>query len=310
MYNESLKNKYINERILYNNNVDQVLYGIFNNSEKMEKELDKDLSCFTVSEIIEFYKSLCSTSCLYLNVINGQLKYYTQYCMTNNIVTDGQNHYDEIDIAVLNSCINIGLANASIITRKDLLHMCGSFLNVSDEVLALAVFEGISGKYNLELKYLKKSDINGNIITLYNGRQLEISDKLIELINESCDVYVYNSYAMTGGKGKELIYNSDDDTAIKDLPQTQPSNPERDAMRIRKRIWGKMMKLQQTAGSVAFTIGNLNESGRIEMARKLINNGATIEEALRDKELEYRYGRIQWLSPYIDKYGFKLQAEE
>ena len=62
---------------------------------------NKDCSEFTVAEIINFYKSLCSTSFYTMKNTNGFLKAYTSYCIKNNLVKDGQNHYTEISDELL-----------------------------------------------------------------------------------------------------------------------------------------------------------------------------------------------------------------
>ena len=76
-YNTDLKIQYIEEKskeVIIPNNY---LECQFNKTNKLESELDKDLSNFTVYEIIEYYKMLNVSSLDTLFPMNSQFSMYT-----------------------------------------------------------------------------------------------------------------------------------------------------------------------------------------------------------------------------------------
>ena len=70
MFNEEYKKKYLEEIVSSDKykRGDGIISTYFNLSEDMETTLNKDVANFTLSEIIDFYKSICTTSELYLAV--------------------------------------------------------------------------------------------------------------------------------------------------------------------------------------------------------------------------------------------------
>ena len=124
MYNEELKLEYIKENKDRNFALEEISKRLFNQIEETEIKFGKDCCEFTISEIIDYYKSRLSASLESLNVINSNLKLYTNWCMVKKgMVEDHQNHYMEISIELLNQCLNLGLTMSKIISRKDLFNM-------------------------------------------------------------------------------------------------------------------------------------------------------------------------------------------
>ena len=204
-YNEDFKKQYLidnqSRNIYLKSNVDL----LFRRIAPMEAQLGKDLYDFSVEEILGYYKYLLTPSLESLMVMNNQYKLYVAYAIRKGMVKDNQNHYDEIDMPTLNTCVYIGLANAKIISRKDLIDILESsdVENVSDKVIALALFEGVCGKELRELTLLKPQDIDKktNIAMLDGGRKLKLSDKLVGWCFESADEYTYyNSMNRMGNK--------------------------------------------------------------------------------------------------------------
>ena len=217
-YNKEFKEQYLydnqSRNIFLKSNVDL----LFRRIAPLEHQLDKDLYDFSVEEILGYYKYLLTPSLESLMVMNNQYKLYTAYAIRKGMVKDNQNHYDEIDMPTLNTCVYVGLANAKIITRFDLLNILesGDVENISDKVIALALFEGVCGKELCELTMLKPEDINAETkkAALYSGRVLKLSDKLVDWCLESADEYVYyNSLNKMGNKS----YQKSDGRVLKRL---------------------------------------------------------------------------------------------
>ena len=299
-FNQDFKVQYLldnqSRNIFLKSNVDL----LFRRIAPIETQLGKDLYDFSVEEILGYYKYLLTPSLESLMVMNNQYKLYVAYAIRKGVVKDNQNHYDEIDMPTLNTCVYVGLANAKIINRQTLIDILESsdVENISDRVIALALFEGVCGKELSELTMLEPTDINEKtkIAKLYGGRELELSEKLVNWCMESAQEYVYyNSMNKMGNKS----YIQTDSRVIKRL-----SNSTVDTINQRnKTINRRLDHLIDITGCNAFGVGALKESGRLEMIKNLRESGLSLDLALRDKNMLYRYGRITSLKRYILKYG-------
>ena len=301
-YNGEFKKQYLIENESRNMFLTSNVDLLFRRIAYMEKYLDKDLYDFSVEEILGYYKYLLTPSLESLMVMNNQYKLYAAYALRRGMIKDNQNHYDEIDINTLNTCVHSGLANAKTITRDKLIDVLESsdVENVSDRVIALAIFEGICGKELSELSELKPEDINdqNNIVALCSGRKLKISDKLKFWCYESADEYTYyNSLNKLPNKS----YISTDKRVIKRL-----SNSTVDTLHQRhKTINRRLDHLISITGCNAFGVGALRESGRLEMIKNLREGGMTLDQALKDEDMIYRYGNIPSRKRYILKFNLE-----
>ena len=298
-YNMQFKSQYIEESRSRNNFVDKTIDLLFRRVAPTEMMLGKDLYDFTVIEIIGYYKYLCTSSLESLMIMNNQYKLYAAYALKRGVIKDNQNHFAEIDNQTLKTCINIGLAKAKVISRESLLDILESsdVENISDKVIALAIFEGIAGKEMTELTHMEPTDIDTKkkLVKLYGGRKLTISDKLIGWCLESAEEYeFYNSM----NKRNNKKYMETDTRVIKRLIN---STVDTDHQR-HKTINRRLDHLIECTGCNALTIGALKESGRLEMIRILRENGKTLNEALGDKDMLYRYGDIPSRKRYCLKY--------
>lgn len=292
MYNEQIKLQYLEESQNRNINLNVVGERLFRSIGRYETELNKDCCEFTINEIIVYYQRRSSTSLESLNSINSLLRGYTNWCLSNNMVTDNQNHYNEVTHELIMSCLNYGIVMDKIISRKDLLHQIDSFPNVSDQALLLALFEGICGENMNDLVTLNCDNLSGNVFTLASGKQIEVSDELIELCRKSQDTY---EYQMKNEYVSKL--RRDDAGVFKNMDNSYSNNVSR------KTLYNKLVRAKDYLGLNLLTTASLFESGRIEMIRNIMNtDGKTLDEVLSSKVTEERYGRIisykQWKLKY------------
>ena len=300
MYNADIKERYISDNEFRNLNLRNFARVLFANTEKMETELNKDIYDFTISEIIDFYKSLCFTSYETLLVYTGQLRIYTNYCLNKNLVKDSQNHFNELTTELIYDCVNQGLMHDKIISRNDLINTLDSeCINPSDKFLCLALFEGICGKGMSDLVNLKLSDIKENKLMLSSGTELILSDKLMEYAKESSETYEYESYIVDCKK----IYSYDihDNRILKRMYNAS----EETEKNLSQRTHNKLRRIRDYTGMNCFTVDGLSESGRIERLIEFMHNeNISFEDALkRHKELDLIYGKINSYMIYLKKYG-------
>lgn len=273
MYNEVIKKRYIQEKESNTNIPKKYLERLFNKTKAFEENLNKDISCFTAYEIIDFYKTISISTFETLLVMNNHLSLYTQWSLQENLVPDCQNHYAEIKNDTLLQCINTVKLDKSIITRKELYEWFAKLDNPGDKFVMLCLFEGIKGKEFCEIGNLKMSDFSGNSVRLCTGREITVSDRLVELAQETDSTLEHY--------GSSRTYNLEDEGYIlKKYPNCKSDSGD---FQRGRRIYQRMFKKFGPALDSKYTKPNdLAVSGMIEF----IN---TRSEQLRITAREYLF---------------------
>ncbi len=286
-YNAKQKERYLlaRETESTNKNIRLVMRTFFAASAKYEFELEKDCSNFTIREISDMFAGQMSPSISWLENFNSQMSIYTAWCLSENLVNDHQNHYMELSKDDLRGFLNLALKENSIISRNELLKLSSEFPNVSDVFITLAIFEGLGGGQFSDFYQLGLDNINGNLISVGN-RQLSISNKLIELAEESAKEY--NKYTRDGATRG---YKQTDDGIVKDSANAG----EQTIARNQRKIYMRLYELEKEFGKVV-GYNALHNSGRIEFIKNLMkadgSNDAKATYAKHRDDIEYRYGSL------------------
>ena len=308
LYNEEFKKKYLEEEKSRNVALSMYMQHRFRQSASYEESLGKDIYDFTIREITDYYKMLCSTSLETLMVLNSQFSIYTRYAISNNITATKENHFDEIDNEILNTCINKNLLKARIYTRDQLYDLTKNMPNPSEKYIVYALFEGITGKKLLsDLVNLTRENFKGNKVYLPSGKVLSVSNELISLMNESVDEYTYYGYTQDGGY-REFKFKEGDDKVIKEMYNAVKSSPTTDYRRVQNRL----VVVSKANGLPNLTARTLLVSGEIDMIKHYMKNEhLTAEQAIRKykTEIEYRYGAISAVKRFVLKYEDFLKDE-
>lgn len=263
LYNPELKIQYIEEKsqeVIISNNY---LECQFNKSFKLENELDKDISNFTVYEIIEYYKMLNSSSLDTLVVMNSQFSMYTQWCLQKSLVRDNQNHFLEMTIEQLKECLNKMLVNLKFVTRETILNWVDQLPNPKDQFVLLGLFEGLKGKDFCELSKLRPEDIKGNIATLCTGREIELSNRLLKIIS---DCVVEDKYYSISGSGTKVMPLVDKGFVIKDYPNARGDVSD---FQLGRKIYNSISRILNYFDVCEFmTANSIAESGKLQMIKE------------------------------------------
>ena len=306
MYNAEYKERFIIEK----NNESIISKGYlecqFKKVSSMENKLNKDVSNFTYYEIIEFYKLLNTHSIEYLRVLNSHLSSYTQWCLQQNLVVDGQNHFLEMRIEDYDSCINKVLFNLKVIPKNTILEWVDDLENPRDKFILLGLFEGIKGNDYCELANLRSEDVNGNILTLCTGRTIEISDKLKYIIEECIEEKTY--YSLSGDRKKTMPL-IDRGFIIKDYPNTKDDVSE---FQRGRQIYNSIQRIMQFTGVYPKVSANqIFESGKLDMIKTQAEKYGMncIEYLYSDniKEVEKKYNCTILKKSYIIKHSNYLE---
>lgn len=295
-YNHETKDRYLSERENTYRKIRDICKVFFNITKKYEEELGKDCSNFTTTEILNMYSSCATRSWEQLLNFNSQLKIYTGWCIRESLVDDHQNHYEELDKRDMYSCLNIGLKETMIVTRKELEKQIEDFPNVSDQFLALAFFEGFGGPQYKDFYQLSLEQFKGNVVDL-GYRQITVSDKLIEKAEEAAETYVkYNHEGPL-----KLGYRKEDPYILKDTCNAFTDSDTKNARKILRKI----SSIEQEYGKAYGYVG-LRNSGRIDMLKRLMKeDNSTDVRKTYDKhkaEMENRYGKLQRIYRWIEEY--------
>ena len=262
-YNPELKIQYIKEKsneVIVPNNY---LECQFNKTSKMEEKLNKDLSNFTVYEIVEYYKMLNISSFDTLFVMNSQFSMYTQWCLQKSLVKDNQNHFLEMTLEHLKDCLNKALVNMKIVTKETVLNWVDQLPNPKDQFVLLGLFEGLKGKDFCELSKLRPEDIKGNTATLYTGRDIELSNRLLKIIS---DCVVEDKYYSITGNGTKVMPLVDKGFVIKDYPNARGDVSD---FQLGRKIYNSITRILNYFDVLNFmTANSIAESGKLHMIKE------------------------------------------
>ena len=303
-FNEEIKQQFIDTLDLtqYPN---RYWDNLFNALAPHEELLEKDLYNFTKKQIVTTYKMLNYVSYETLMVAHINLKKYILWALSQNLVLDGQDHFEEISNTELFGCVNQLQLQQSIVTREDVVSSVRRLENYQDRFIILGLFEGIKGDKFSDLTMAKMSDIDQSNLTmkLNSGRAISISP---DLLNMAENASVQTSYYVTGKDSitrEQKIYG---DGIIKVLQYRY----DRGFTQANERqVYHVLMKSIDDFGwSGRVSTTSLHTSGMIHMVNQLAEEyGVTGEEALYNIEILQRvkqqYGFNQALRKrFIMKY--------
>lgn len=299
MYNEELKRRFIDNRLAEVTLPINYLNLQFEKISKAEEKLNKDICNFSFYEIIEYYKSLNTTSEGYLRVLNSQFSIYTNWCLAQNLVFDGQNHFMELRREDYEGCTNKALKSLSILSKEIVDDMIDQLPNPKDKFAMLCLFEGIKGKSFTDITLLKSEDFNGNIVALPSGKTLKVSDTLVLLKDLTVETDVY--YAMTGMKKREIPL-VDTGYIIKDYPNVETAGDFRKS----RRIYNQFCRIFAFLGVEYLKMNDIYNSGLIHRIKtNAMNRNMDVKDYCYSEyfaeEIESIYGTMEYKKEIVCK---------
>lgn len=196
MYQEQIKQAYIDYRNSTVTIDPNLLQRLFNKTAKYEEEAKKDLCDFNKDEVEALYHNLHYTALSTIRMHHTQFRRYAEWCIENGHSTTNENHFKDFNRSSLNQFVDFDNGKRKVISRKQLLEWCAHVDNASDAFLLLAVFEGIRGDEYCELLDLEESECNLSERTVYlknRGYAISISPELCDYIDKTIKEYEYIS---------------------------------------------------------------------------------------------------------------------
>lgn len=264
----------------------------FKDAEHFEKQYGKDLCDWTAAEIIGYFKYMNTPKIKSLTTIHNMLRIYTDWCLSNQLVLDNQNHYYEITQDILIECIDKDKLKEKYITREFLLDKMKLFLNESDKFIVLAAFEGMT---SIEMSKVRIKDFEGNLCHLPR-RTIPVSDELAQIAANAAAETSYSSY-----KTRNTVFLKEAEEIIRPANNRYSHNePTGSIIATRYYMISKHMDLDMS-------LVDIKESGRMDYIRKYMKeNNVTLHEMLSPshrEEMEHIYGKIQSQATYEKIYG-------
>ena len=166
---------------------------VFEKSNMFEKIKNKDLYSFTTPDIIEFYKFLDIGTITPLIIYNTNLVKYAQWALNENLIVDGQNHFDELTSDMLATCLNVTKTQQSILSYDTFMDLINrKIVNDQDKFIFFCLFEGIKGKNYQEIVDMKMADIDeDNLLVHLSSRDVGVSSDFINICKKADKQTVY-----------------------------------------------------------------------------------------------------------------------
>lgn len=287
------------------------LERLFTKTNPFEERLQKDVSCFTSSEIREMLKTIGFISPESAANFNAQLSSYTVWSISENLVPDYQNHYFEIKDFY--PFVNIKSAKRKIVSREDIIRKT-SHMNECDRFAMVAIFEGINGLNRQELINLTIGDVNREkqTITVHGEIFIKNKNKWIpydrtvkvseELIDMAYDSYMMETY--TAASGRQFKIKDTSDHVIKAFTN---SRDDIDMLYKGRRLYFRLEKALRDTELADISINSIAESGKIWKINEIAKReGISGVDVLADKnlviEIETQYNCSMRSSVYLQKY--------
>lgn len=217
MFNAEIKERYILFKTSTSPYIEKYLQSEFRLIERTEKKLNKDACNFTIFEIMDYYKTRNMTSTETLRVLNTHFTLYTEWCLKEGLVTDGQNHYREFDRHRIELCVNRFAIENKIVDRETVLSWVDQLPNPRDKFLLLGLFEmGSMNQYEYVVN-ARISDLHGNEFHTSKGI-VYWSNVLKHIAIDSAETFEY--YPMTENSKPSQLSKEDPDLIFKNKNNT------------------------------------------------------------------------------------------
>lgn len=179
-----------------------------------EKKLNKGITSFNKEEMKEVLTDFKANNINTLAAYNSSLSRYLEYC--KDIGQLSNNVSKEFSMNELENYVK----SETYLTEKQLRRIEDQLANYQDAVILRLIYEGVSGRGFSELLNLRKQDIDYSNNTLrlrnevresvYVSRDIEVSDRAIELINGAIvQEKYYKLNGSSAGGGVTSLYRTD-----------------------------------------------------------------------------------------------------
>lgn len=299
-YNQEVKDMFL---AMYPEESRRYYKRIFSKSEPMENDLNKDIYDFTLIEIEKFLYTLNPLTVNASQTNFSIVSSYINFCIDKGLRSNVTNQLRTVGI---NWCKQfVDTTKKLYYSETKLREIECSCVNAQDAVILRLLFNGVSGHEFIELRNLKKSDIDyyHNAITLtdenYKRKLWKVDDRCMNLIDKAYkeDKYikrngmmeehnnvrhytdlVSNDYIIRKSKISMGVKNSDENTPVE-----------------KNVIFRRLRQLKDLLNLPYLTSKNIERSGIIYEASKLLERDGVLEKP-QYEEICTKHNINDWLS--------------
>ncbi len=310
MYNEEFKIQYLKDDTS-NKNLSKFMPTLFETIAKFEEEYQKDLCCFNIEEIGNYFTSLSTSSVNRCLNIRSQFIKYSVYCEERNMVEDHQIHWEEADKQFIESCVNYGKQINELVTRDELLKVLNRLPNARDKFIPLAIFEGICGNRYRDFLYLTENNFSvkkDNCIVKLQDKKIEVSKQLYYYAQESAETYLLYSDGFPNGR---KVFDENDKRIIK-MNKNVTVDFENSEIAYLHKISNILSKIKAITEKPFISQSALVNSGRLHYINiHKPSNISVYDYVSQNREmLTDLFGRIQTVEGVVNQYNILYGEEE
>ena len=286
MFNSDSKESFIKDYLRSRVVARTSLYSLFRKTEPFENDKDKDCSCFDQDEVLSMYTDFKAKSIYVLLNYNTILKAYCawrRYYQKENV----SDAYDSMNIELLKPCVPKD--SNKFLSREEITEIESQLYNWTDKAILECLWEGISGPSMNDLVRISKDMVESEEKILYfsDGRMIELTDRLYELLMKAFDETEYMCYGATL-RVKKLIgagrlYKERDNAHAADTDD-----------RNFRWVYRKVQNFRDHVGIPGLTMKNIHISGMYHyLCQGMQDTELDLKSFLRSddgKELAIKYG--------------------
>jgi len=304
MYNEQQKQRYLDEMSeQYTKDYMVSIASAFNRISEFEEMYGKDACEFSREQISSWYSYTTYKDALVYANVNSRFVNYVNWCVNNNLVPDGCNHFSEFSVTDFQKYVNQRLEVKRYLTKGSFETICRSILNPRDEFLFRCLYEFGKSKNFMDIFEMELNDINQTTrkVKLFSGREVSVTQEFIDCAVRA-DAQVEYEYANPIMQPRKLRKSN---KIFKKLV----TNSETSVVDSNNKLMARVVKNIIDAGNFypGINTSSIAVSGQFAMIRKLSR-----EMGLEKKEIVLNYFELlkqQYeMSPndpkkYWDKYS-------
>jgi len=279
LYNEELKNKFLDEYKRPNKVVQTLIFYryIFQIAYATEQQLEKDIYDFNDKELRSLIGSYKNGSLTAVQSVISVLKKYLDFCVSKgyirtNLLQDISGHDDYMQF------VDKNVQKNKYITMEELEHMVSSCMNYQDAIIPAMLFYGFKGEDCSEIVNLKNEHVNKTENKIYiEGRDqwFNIDDFLMDIIINAMDEREYNkSNGDDTVTMKSRYYNIHQTDYVLRVAARDNGNEPIKPINLTSRI----NRIKTFFGNSYLTITSIWYSGMLDMAKDIKAEKGVVEK--------------------------------
>lgn len=303
-YKEEQKQRYL-KTCNYEEVTKPVIETIFNACEPVERSNKKDISEFSMDEIVDFLKKMNANSRGYLNTACSYLENYYTWCLRQGLISDVDNKFSiENTKLIIESIIPKERLDNRYFNKTQLLIYLKKIYAPENKFIVYSFFLGITEE---ELVNIKESDVNKEdmCVYLFTGRTLTVDRLWMNLMELTHTQEYYDSDGKLNSSNRRIdlyFYNKSEYV----LKYTIRNDNKPLASTV---ITTRMRTIKKQTENEYLSVRNIQVNGLVNYIKdKYYEQGITLESAITDKYNQRSTVYDKETQKYIEEFGSTILA--